>query len=160
MRFALLALAALLLVVPAQGRSLNVAAHDDGIQFWFEVEGLAGRNPTIPSDPGETLAIQLSNPGTSPHNIKITGVGGTPCCTQAGGMAEATLTLPNAPQAIRYFCEAHPNLGMEGILNVGTPTAASSTPAATAPTSGSAGASLPALLGLAGLAVALVLRRR
>ncbi|MEK6985068.1 MAG: hypothetical protein AABX89_01630 [Candidatus Thermoplasmatota archaeon] len=159
MRFAFLALAALLLVVPAQARTLTVAAHDDGIQFWFEVEGLPGRNPTIPSDPGETLDIQLSNPGTSPHNIKITGIGGTPCCTGAGGTAEATLVLPSTAQAIRYFCEAHPNLGMEGILNVGTP-AASTTPTAQSSTSGSAGASLPALLAVAGLAVALMLRRR
>lgn len=159
MRVFLLAFAALLLVAPAAARELKVAAHDDGIQFWFEVEGVSGRNPTLQADPGETLDIQLSNPGTSPHNLKITGVGGTPCCTAAGGLANATLTLPTAPQAIRYFCEAHPNLGMEGILNVGTP-APASTPAAQGSTSGSAGASLPALLALAGLAVALALRRR
>lgn len=119
----LLALLALILTLPgahATRGELGVTAHDNGYEFWFEVEGVAGRNPEVRVEPGARVTVRFTNDGTSPHHFRI----GPPvddeleCCVGPGGGASFTFEAPFDAGHVAYWCEPHRSLGMEGRLAV------------------------------------------
>lgn len=99
--------------------AFNVTAHDDGLAFWFEVDGLPGRNPTIPVDPGATVTIHLRNNGTVRHDFWAHPLGGVPCCLEPGATGNGTFIAPMSDTGIPYHCTLHKGAGMAGRFTVG-----------------------------------------
>lgn len=125
------AILALVVQVPAAGAGaapsptaaqtdLFVTAFDDGLSFWFEVDGVAGRNPDIRVAPGAEVRIHFRNNGTVPHDFWVTALGGIRCCVAPNGTAEATVHMPMQDTAVSYLCHPHEATGMKGRFVVGS----------------------------------------
>lgn len=112
---------------PTPALELHVTAQDDGGQFWFEVEGFAGRNPDIRVAAGQEVHIHFTNNGTVAHNFQVgdgaTALGGVACCLPAGhhaaAEAEGSFTAPTHDAQLAYYCEPHRELNMAGHILVG-----------------------------------------
>lgn len=107
---------------PASGATvadIYVSAHDDGTEFWFEVQGFAGRNPDIRVPPGAEVRIHFRNNGTVAHDFWVTALGGIQCCVAPNGTAQATVHMPMQDTAVAYLCDPHEATGMRGRFVVG-----------------------------------------
>lgn len=142
--------------------TLRVTAHDDGEPAahneraqWFEVDGYAGRDPTLRLAPGDTVHVTFTNEGTHAHSFDTSFGAGTPLLAP-NATATLDLTVPGDTTSGAYWCDAHRVIGMAGAIDLGHGVSAANVsesrlPLVPAP-------ALP-LLALA-LALALALRRR
>jgi hypothetical protein len=118
-------LAVLLAASPASGTApddptgpltIDVVARDDGLRFWFEVDGIAGKNPRITVPQDTPILFRFENQGTVEHNVRLGPTGeGIACCSPPGGRASFEV-MRVSPNAREYFCEPHYDLGMMGKL--------------------------------------------
>ncbi len=96
-----------------------MTASDAGGRYWFEVEGLSGRDPDVHIEPGARVTIHLFNNGTSPHNFWVSALGGVPCCVAPGERGEGSFIAPTADTNVAYVCQPHEAMGMKGTFVVG-----------------------------------------
>jgi plastocyanin len=99
---------------------LHVTAHDDGGQFWFEVDGHPGRNPDLHLQPGTTVVVAFENQGTVAHNFcfdapvsrcNVPYPDGIP----VGGSDTSSFDIPAGTASLGYYCLPHEGLGMKGV---------------------------------------------
>ena len=124
---------ALLVAGPAAGQAtkeLRITAHDEGPPdmqgeraFWFEVDGLEGRNPEMVLQPGEVVHVVLVNRGSVAHNILFGGpIQEQTPLAEPNATAELDFTVAaNATGGATYLCVPHQVVGMRGALGIGGP---------------------------------------
>lgn len=102
---------------------INMTAHDEGPPdsraerpFWFEAEGLDGRNPTLDLDPGEEVVVTITNEGTQTHSLRFGGQIDAPTpVVEPNATLTVEFTVPaNATGPITYWCQFHQVMGMGG----------------------------------------------
>jgi copper-containing nitrite reductase len=101
-----------------------------------EINGIA--NPTLSADPGETITVTLINGGMGQHAINFPEVkASTAVVKEKGEEASITFTVPNTHGEMEYYDNVanHAELGMRGVLLVGTAEQSSASPSS-APSSG------------------------
>lgn len=115
-------LALLTVVAPAAAAApddakLALQAFDAGeADYWFEAEGLTGRNPTLTFPAGTRVVVTLHNDAHLHHNVHF----GEPLDRATrqigpGGSVIISLDVPaDANGAARYWCDPHRELGMIG----------------------------------------------
>ncbi len=85
----------------------------------FEVSGteFAFRPDALAAAPGDEITIRLTNDGSILHNLEILG---TVVEAAPGQTAEITVTLPDTPGDIDFWCNiaGHREAGMEGVLTL------------------------------------------
>ncbi|HVL47695.1 MAG TPA: PGF-CTERM sorting domain-containing protein [Candidatus Thermoplasmatota archaeon] len=103
------------------GKTLRVTAHDEGTEYWFEIEGMPGRNPTMMLEPGKNYTVMFHNNGSQMNNLKI----GAPLnvsspMVAAGKNATMNVTVPmNATGTGQYWSDPFRLMGMEGMVQYG-----------------------------------------
>ncbi len=134
----------------------TITGHNENGEYWFEVDGVEGRNPALSATAGDDVKVTFTNVGDQVHNVafaspisKKTDIIGT----------EENRTLEfkiptGASGAIEYVCEPHQALGMKGTLTVQGKEGEGAAEQKESP----AASNILVALGVAGLA--LVLRRR
>lgn len=102
----------------APTQTVHLEAHDDGQTFWFSLAGQTAHNPDLPVHAGQVVTVELTNLGTSPHNLHVGAPvdQGLACCVAVGRNATLTFTVPTRVPAagIPYWCEPHESLLMRG----------------------------------------------
>lgn len=126
MRRPLLPLLALaLLLGPAAGQDgdvepVQVTAHNEGGEFWFECVGVVcneGRNPPIILDPGRTYRFHVTNEGDARHDFHLGELDARTNLLDPGAETNLTVTVPDdASGESIYWCSPHRSRGMEGLL--------------------------------------------
>lgn len=103
-----------------QPTEFTVTGHDEGGEFWFEVEGNEERNPEIVLAAGEEYTVTFENVGQQVHNLHFGGgIDEATELLQAGQSATLTFTAPDEiGEDAFYWCDPHRGLGMEGPLSV------------------------------------------
>lgn len=91
-------------------------------EFFFEFEGVDGRNPTVTLDPGDEVTITFTST-EGVHNLHVVGLGidEKTDTLQAGDAASVlTFTVPAdaAGKKIDYWCDPHKGLNMAGVFQV------------------------------------------
>lgn len=156
-----LAFAALALVVlvasaggaSAASKSFTVTAtNDDEGNYWFEFEGVAGKNPTVEVAAGDEVTLNVKI-GAGVHNLHV----GAPVNRQTEILSEGqdevlTFTVPSGASTIEYWCDPHKGLNMAGKFTI----AGAEAPPATKESPGFEAGVLVVALG----AAVLLLRRR
>jgi plastocyanin len=100
--------------------TLNVITDDDleAQEYWFEIEGLDGRNPDLELTPGVTYTVNMENVGDEPHNLRFPEP--IDVATEIIGPGESdsiTFTVPeDAEGEDEYWCDVHLVLGHVGTL--------------------------------------------
>src|SRR6266508_3872352 len=85
-----------------------------------EINGQA--NPTLSTEPGETITVTLINGGQGQHDLTFPLVkASTGLVTEKGEEASVTFTVPNNDGELRYYDSVgnHADLGMRGVLEIG-----------------------------------------
>jgi copper-containing nitrite reductase len=99
-----------------------------------EINGIV--NPTLSANPGETITVTLINGGMGQHGISFPEAkASTAVVKEKGEEASVTFTVPNVHGEMEYYDNVanHAELGMRGVLLVGT---AGQSSASSAPSSG------------------------
>ena len=119
------AIAALVLAVaaPAAGdKTFEVKGNTAGDDYFFEVDGLDGRNPTLNVEAGEKVTVNFETVDDQVHNFQIDGIQGatTEIVGSAEGVQTVTFTIPAsaAGKTLEYYCLPHKGLGMKGEMKV------------------------------------------
>lgn len=121
---AILALATIAAPAAAEAKSFNITGIGQDGEFYFEVEGLAGKNPTIALSAGDEVTITYTTE-SNVHNLHI----GEPVNKQtqilgAEKSETVTFTVPSTVSKIEYWCDPHKvSNNMMGIMTIagGTP---------------------------------------
>ncbi len=95
-----------------------------------EINGLA--NPTLSADAGETITVTLINGGMGQHDITFPEVkASTKVVKEKGEETSVTFTVPDVHGQMEYYDSVanHAELGMRGVLLVGTAEQASASSA-------------------------------
>lgn len=109
--------------------SLHVVAHNVGAPdsrnehpFWFTVDGMEGKDPTLNLTPGEDVTIAFTNAGDRPHQLQL----GAPIDQGTGlvepnGTAALSFRVPAnvTTAATGYWCALHKPIGMAGAVSLG-----------------------------------------
>lgn len=110
----------------AQEDAITVVAHNVGAPgsqneapYWFEIEGLQGRDPPLRLQPGAHVTLTLRNEGDRPHALHV----GAPVDRSTGlvepnGTATLAFDVP-ASGLSAYWCDAHRSIGMLGPIDLG-----------------------------------------
>src|SRR6266545_1560573 len=96
----------------------------DGNLFFLgvsdEINGQA--NPTLSTEPGETITVTLINGGQGQHDLTFPLIkASTDLVTEKGEEASVTFKVPNQDGELSYYDSVgnHAELGMRGVLKVG-----------------------------------------
>lgn len=106
----------LLASTAAAQETLQVTAHDDD-GFYFTVEGLDGKNPTITLRPGAEYSVHFVNEGpTHVHNLAFGGpIDESTAIIASGENQTLNFTVPeDASDDAQYWCDPHRGVGMLG----------------------------------------------
>lgn len=97
--------------------AITVIAHADGSDYYWTVEGVAGKNPTLVVAPDADITVTVKNSGDQTHNF---GVGVTDKASDYVNTAADVVTFTfhsgAEGQSSEYFCVPHKGLGMKGVL--------------------------------------------
>jgi FtsP/CotA-like multicopper oxidase with cupredoxin domain len=138
----LLAACAPQVVTPVDNEYILTTALRDGNFVYLGVNSsIAGLpNPDLYAKPGETVSITLINGGEGQHDITIpaldiksTGI------TKKGETTSITFRVPKDNVLLEYMDTTHENLGMRGVLQVGSVTATGTPLPGTEPSQPTAG---------------------
>lgn len=121
---AILALATIAAPAAAEAKSFNIKGIGQDGEFYFEVEGLAGKNPMIALSAGDEVTITYTTE-SNVHNLHV----GAPVNkqTQILGAEKSetlTFTVPGTVSKLEYWCDPHKvSNNMLGVMTVagGTP---------------------------------------
>lgn len=119
---AALLVAALLSATPSAAHSahgpvqLDLEAHDDGTEYWFQMPGSDTRNPPLRLEAGAEVEIRFTNQGDKTHNLRIGGpVDAATVMVEPGGNTTLHFQVPaDAPPTFAYWCDPHRGDNMDG----------------------------------------------
>jgi len=93
---------------------LTVTGHDDD-GFYFTVDGLTGKNPTIRLPPDTHVVVTFTSK-SGVHNFNADAFGKTEII---GGGATTSLEFDTASEGtFEYWCDPHKGSGMKGVIEV------------------------------------------
>jgi copper-containing nitrite reductase len=103
---------------------LTTEIKDGNLIFLGVSDEINGKpNPTLSANPGETITVTLINGGMGQHNITFPEIKvSTDMVKEKGQEASVTFTVPNTHGQMEYYDNVanHAELGMRGVLLVGT----------------------------------------
>lgn len=95
-------------------------AHDEDGRFWWTVEGIEGRNPTVPIPPSTEITLRVRNAGSTTHNLQVQGATASEYVNAPGDEVVYKFTSP-ASGSVPYWCVPHKTAGMGGNFRVVVP---------------------------------------
>jgi len=130
----LLAACAPQVVTPVDNEYILTTALKDGNFVYLGVNSsIAGLpNPDLYAKPGETVSITLINGGEGQHDITIPALDiKSTSITKQGETTSITFRAPKDNVLLEYTDTTHENLGMRGVLQVGSLATGTGTPQST-----------------------------
>ena len=95
-------------------------------------------SPTyVKAAPGATVTVELKNEGSNPHTFTLDG-GKVDQQVDPGSTKSVTVTVPTSG-SLRFSCNFHGAMGMQGAFYTGTGSGSSTKPAAPTTTTGRSG---------------------